>query len=68
MGATSRIARRVRSLKKGRILQERLDSVVPSGQKVFPLGCQRPAGVTEILKRAPEETKDWIVVRLPTPS
>ena len=44
-----------------------LDSVIPSGEQVFPLGCQRPAGVTEILKGAPEEAKDWIGVRLSAP-
>ena len=44
-----------------------LDSVVPGGEQVFPLGCQRPAGVAEILKGAPKEAEHWVVVRLSAP-
>ena len=38
----------------------------PSWEQVFPFGCKRPAGVTEIFKRAPVEMEHWIVARLST--
>ena len=39
-----------------------LDPVVTGGEQMLPLGRQHPAGVTKILKCAPEEAEDLAFV------